>query len=147
MQRRNLFCSRLSEELTERLDTVFTDFLVEHTCFDEVLLLQIADDGVLPQYDFSYRDEALVKPSQEELVRLLTCIELMQVGEFVGVSSSYGSEFDVLVRVAQKYYLAINNTALSLSEIIPVGQDISEFLTPKLGPMIEIVCKLVKELT
>lgn len=147
MQRRNLFSSRLSEELTERLDTVFKDFLAKHTCFDEVLLLRISDEGILPQYDFSYRDEALVKPSQEELVRLLTCIEVMQVSEFVGVSSSYGSEFDVLGRVAIKYYLAINNTALSLSEIIPDDQDIGEFLTPKLGPMMEIVCKLVEELT
>jgi hypothetical protein len=144
-QRVKLFTPRTSFDLTEKLNHICEQFLENSKgMFDEVLLV-LVNDTVLPKYDFSYRSDG-TKPSQSELESLVLLSSTLNIGDFAFIDSAEGTDFDILIRLSEQLFIAVNNTGATLDDLVPEEVNKKVFLTRYVGELFTQLLPVQKQL-
>lgn len=147
MNRRQMFQSVFSNELTQLFDILCANFIDEVTIFDEVLLVRKVDIHYFqPLYDFSYRHDMYEIATVEELTQVEIFTTFMKVGQWDFVHTAGGTDFDLIGRVSDDVYVCVNNTSMNLVEIEEShSPEYVRSFTPAIKTFVSELCLMMKE--
>lgn len=101
------------------LNSLCSQFVQKSLMFDEIIIAYISDNSFFHTiYRYPLERKAhLGQISRYELQKILDEIDLISLDKWDYVSTAEGTDFDIVCKITDTFFILINNTEMSIDEL------------------------------